>query len=172
MNKKHVSNMAANAAAMQEKTVKTWKPNADKPTESVFIGLVGIDESAGKECGAITLDLLLRAGVLVEGNSGKWDLAENYLERRIYLVGDGKTVENMVKFVRDMQDRRITYSNASIQAEIFLKALSVVMTFPGDWHLGLNMAQTVFNYCYTGFLDEFQSLLQWKRINKEVSSCY
>jgi hypothetical protein len=172
MNKKHVSNMAANAAAMQEKIVKTWRPNADKPTESVFIGLVGIDESAGKECGAITLDLLLRAGVLVEGNSGKWDLAENYLERRIYLVGDGKTVENMVKFVRDMQDRRITYSNASIQAEIFLKALSVVMTFPDDWHSGLNMAQTVFNYCYTGFLDEFQSLLQWKRINKEVSSCY
>ena len=94
------------------------------------------------------------------------------MERHIYLVGDGKTVENMVKFVRDMQDRRITYSNASIQAEIFLKALSVVMTFPGDWHSGLNMAQTVFNYCYTGFLDEFQSLLQWKRINKEVSSCY
>ena len=46
------------------------------------------------------------------------------------------------------------------------------MTFPGDWHAGLNMAQSVFNYCYTGFLGEFQSLLGWKRINKDVSSCY
>ena len=47
-NKKHISNMAANAATMQKKTVQTWKPNADKPSESVFIGLAGIDESAGK----------------------------------------------------------------------------------------------------------------------------
>jgi hypothetical protein len=59
----------------------------------VFIGLVGIYKSAGKECGAITLDLLLRAGVLVEGDGGKWDLGENYSQQGIYLVGDVKTVE-------------------------------------------------------------------------------
>jgi hypothetical protein len=34
------------------------------------------------------------------------------------------------------------------------------------------MAQSIFNYCYVVFLDEFQSLLGWKRINKEASSCY
>ena len=103
---------------------------------------------------AITLDLLLHAGVLVERDSSKWVLSDNYLECRMHLVGDGNTVENMVVFFQDMQDRRITYSNASI---MFLKALSVVMTFLGDWHAGLNMAQTVFNYYYTGFLDEFHS---------------
>jgi hypothetical protein len=46
------------------------------------------------------------------------------------------------------------------------------MTLPGDWHLGLNMTQAIFNYCCVGFLDEFQSLLGWKQINKETSSCY
>ena len=73
--------MAANATTMQEKTIKTWKPNTDKPSESVSVGLVGMYESSGKECGAITSDLLLHTGVLVEGDSGTWDLAENYVER-------------------------------------------------------------------------------------------
>ena len=98
MNKEHISNMADNAATMQENTMKRRKPNTEKPSESVFIGLVGIDESAGKECVAVTLDLLLHAGVLVEGDSSKWELSDNYLERRIHLVGDAKTVENMVFF--------------------------------------------------------------------------
>ncbi len=54
----------------------------------------------------------------------------------------------------------------------FLKALTVVMDVPGDWHAGLSMAQAIFNYCYVGFLDEFQELLGWKRINSEVKKCY
>ena len=53
-----------------------------------------------------------------------------------------------------------------------LKAVSVVMTLPGDWHTGLNMAQTIFTYGYAGFLEEFQGMLGWKRINKDVSSSY
>ena len=48
MNKKRIANMATNAAAMQKKTVLKWKPDADKPSQSVFIGLVGIDELASK----------------------------------------------------------------------------------------------------------------------------
>jgi hypothetical protein len=46
-----------------------------------------------------------------------------------------------------MQDRRITYNHTIIQAEIFLKALSVAIGLPGDWHVGLNTAQSIFNYC-------------------------
>ena len=49
--KKHISNMAANAATMQKKTVKTWKLNVNKPSESVFIGLVRINESAVTNAG-------------------------------------------------------------------------------------------------------------------------
>ena len=110
-----------------------WNPDVDEPTLTIFIlGLVGIDESASKECGAIALDLLLRAGVLVENKSKGLDLADDYDTRRIYLYGDAKTLENMVKFVRDMQDRRMSYSVANMQAEVFLKALSVVMELAGD----------------------------------------
>ena len=46
------------------------------------------------------------------------------------------------------------------------------MPLPGNWHTGLNYAQAIFNYCCHGFLEEFQDMLGWKRINKDVSSCY
>jgi len=127
---------------------------------------------ASKECGAITLDLLLRAGVIVEVDDGSWELAKNWESRRIYLYGDAKTIENMTKFVRDMQDCRISYTHANIQLEVFLKALAVVMDAPGDWHTGLNMLQSIYNIYYYGFLDQFQDLLRWQRVTKDVRSCY
>ena len=71
----------------------------------------------------MTLDLLLRSGVLVEDEDGGWALAEDWETRRVYLYGDAKTIENMTKFVRDMQDRKISYSVANVQSEIFLQAL-------------------------------------------------
>ena len=87
--------------------------------------------------------------MLTQTAVGEWGLAENWHERRIYLYGDAKTVENMCKFVRDMQDRRISYTHANIQAEVFLQALSVVMEAPGDWHTGLNKLQSIYNLYHT-----------------------
>ena len=46
-----------------------------------------------------TIDLVPRAGVLVKVGDGQWGLVPDYSERQIYLVGDGKTVENLVKFM-------------------------------------------------------------------------
>ena len=34
------------------------------------------------------------------------------------------------------------------------------------------MVQAIFNVLYVGFLDQFQSMLGWNKINKDVSSCY
>ena len=78
----------------------------------------------------------------------------------------------MTKFVRDMQDRQISYSAANVQAEIFLQALDCVVELPGDWHTGLNTLTSIYNLYYVGFLDQFQDHLYWKRINKDVRSCY
>ena len=71
-----------------------------------------------------------------------------------------------------MKDRRTTYSVANLQGEVFLTALEVVMRLPGDWHTGLNMAQPIYTFFYEGFLDEFQNILSWKRIYKDVSKSY
>jgi hypothetical protein len=164
--------LVAAARDFQQSTASSWNPSVGDVIYSVFLDLVGIDKAAPKECGAITLGLLLRAGVLEEGEDGSWELTEDYKSWRIYLVDDAKTVENIVTFVCDMQDRRVSFSHASIQADVFMDALSVVMALPGDWHAGLNMAQSIVICYYHGFLEEFQSLLGRKHINKEVSLCY
>ena len=62
------------ARKFQGNTVRRWNPNAECSL-SIYLGLIGIDEAASKECGAITLDLLLRARVLIEGSDGSWNLA-------------------------------------------------------------------------------------------------
>ena len=65
----------------QKLSVLKWNPHIDEPTKSIYLGLVGIDESAAKECGAILLDLLLRCGVLVQTTNGEWILADNWEAR-------------------------------------------------------------------------------------------
>ena len=52
-----------------------------EPTKSVFIGVVDINNSASKECGEITLDLLLQARVLVEQDDDRWELVEDMHQR-------------------------------------------------------------------------------------------
>ena len=59
----------------EELTVNRWNPKRKEATKSIYLGLVCIDELASKECGAITLDLLLRAGILVKGEDSGWVLA-------------------------------------------------------------------------------------------------
>ena len=77
----------------------------------------------------------------------------------MYFSGDVTTIENVTKFVRDMQGCRLSYSAANIQADVFLKALTQVMPFPGDWHTSLNMLTSIYKLYYDGFLDQFQSML-------------
>ena len=63
--------------------MRNRKLNSDNPMLSVFMGLSGIAESASKECGAISLDLLLQSSVVVEGDDNQWDLAPDYSDRQM-----------------------------------------------------------------------------------------
>ena len=56
----------ASARLFQRSTVRQCHPDCDEPYMSMYLGLLGIDEAASKECGSITSDLLLRTGILVE----------------------------------------------------------------------------------------------------------
>ena len=72
------------AKGFQKNIVKQWHPQIDDCLLSIYLGLIGIDEAASKECGAITLDLLLRAGVLLKKeDDNSWVLADDWDKRRI-----------------------------------------------------------------------------------------
>ena len=70
INTEEAGTLCVMAETFQSFTVSKLQPNADNPNLSVCISLTGIDNSASKECRAITLDLLLHAGVLVESETG------------------------------------------------------------------------------------------------------
>lgn len=94
----------------------TWNPHIAEPTKSIYLCLVGIDESASKECGANLLDLLLRCDVLVQTTDGECTLADNWETRKVYFVGDAKTIENVTRFV-------MSYLTANVQEFFFTGTL-------------------------------------------------
>jgi hypothetical protein len=92
-----------------QETLRKWSQNGGKQSLSIHLGLIDIYESALKECEAITLDLLLYDGILVEGENCSWELARAWETHWIYLYRDAKTITNITKFVRDRQEQRILY---------------------------------------------------------------
>ena len=52
------------AASFQKNVVTSWNPNSSPPTSSIYLGLIAVDKADSKNCGAITLDICLRAGIL------------------------------------------------------------------------------------------------------------
>ena len=95
-----------------------------------------IDKAAFKECGVITLDLILRAGVLLEDDNRGWKLAPNYYLWHIYLFDDAKTIESITKFVQGMQSQKVMYSVANLQADVCLDTMTCVCDLLGDCDLG------------------------------------
>ena len=136
------------------------------------MGLVGIDKAALKECGALTLDMLLKFGILEQDGDGMWQLTENWEAKRAFLVGAVKTVDNTNKIAEDLSNRPLSLKESSQQAEVFAKALKNVMTIPGDWHAGLTMLQSIMNVFWDGFIEPFVKALKWKKVYKDCRNCY
>ena len=70
----------------QRVAVKKWNPYADEVTLSNYIGLVGIDEAASKECGALTLDMLVKFGILEKDGGGLWNLTRTTIRSSSVLL--------------------------------------------------------------------------------------
>jgi len=142
-----------------------WNKNTDEVTMSNYMGLGGIDEALSKECGAITLDLLVKFGILEDAGNGLWRLAENYEAKRCYLFGDvNNTVDNIDKITEVLSNRPLSLKESNDQADVFSKALSTVMTLPGDWHGRLTMLQSILHIFWDGFLEPIKNALKWKMI--------
>ena len=78
--------------------VKHWNPHIGEVTMGSHVGLVAMDEGASAECGALSLDLLHKFGIIVK-NNGSYSVASDFKAKRAYLFGDVKTVDNIDKFV-------------------------------------------------------------------------
>ncbi len=91
---------------------------------------------------------------------------------RLYCFGDQKTFKNSSAFINKLSNRSLLFEETSIQAKIFLEAFKKVMFLPGDWHTGMNMLQSIYKLFWTDLLKPLRDLLGWKRISKDIQSCY
>ena len=80
------------------------------------MGLIGIDEAASKEYGALTLDMLLKFGILEQDGDRMWKLTGNWEAKRAFLIGDVKTVDNVDKIAEDLSSRPLSMKESSQQA--------------------------------------------------------
>ena len=116
----------------------------------------------------------MHCGVMYQNEQNhSWECSDDLNDRRIYVFGDTKTIENENKWIRDLQGgRRLSYDKVNVQGGKFLKATECVMVLPGDWHESMSMLQSIFAVYYYGFLEPIQQLLGWKRIQADVRGCY
>ena len=118
----------AEVADFQRNSVRLWNPHADDVTESNYMGTVGIDKAASKECAALGLDLSLKGGIMKmmkssdesEDKEGDgelvnmmWKLTRDYETKRIALYGDVKTCDNVDKATNDISDRPLSFKELS-----------------------------------------------------------
>mmetsp|Transcript_36307 Transcript_36307/g.73958 ORF Transcript_36307/g.73958 Transcript_36307/m.73958 type:complete len:315 (+) Transcript_36307:351-1295(+) len=123
------------------------------------------------ETGVLAGDLLVKSGIIIDKGNGVFELAPDYKEKRHIMVGDAKSVENIMKFLREISGREFSLQQSSTMLQVFLDGLAQVMIIPGDWHAGLAMLQAIYTLWWPLLLP-FKEQLGWKRLTQDVRNCY
>ena len=158
--------------SFQSDSVKFYKQEYGQPTKHNYIGLAAIREDSAKGVGVIGIDVLIRSGVISMPSPGVIKLADDYNKRHVTLVGDRSTVENWEAFIRERENRELSFSEISLMTEALMDASSVLMLLPGDWHTGMSMLQSIFTLHWDGIIEPFFNLLGWKRLTHVVKNNY
>ena len=93
------------ADKFQTHTTRVCFPDGGQPTKINYMGVVAMSEAVSRECGGLALDLLFKYDILRRTSDGEWVLTPDWEEKRIYVVGDVKTADNIDKFIHDLLGR-------------------------------------------------------------------
>ena len=102
------------------------------------------------------------------GEGQGYRLAKDIQHRLVYWYGDRKSIiqiMNMVPRLRN-EEARANVDDADL-ATTLLAALRRVHLFPGDLHILMHMLHVIFRVYYGAFLQCFQTVLRWKRIQMD-----
>jgi hypothetical protein len=160
------------AKSFQREAVLKWNPQSDDVTDTLILGMNGLDEAASMETGAIVLKLLADFGLIQLNDDGSW--IEGDLDKFVLFFGDLKTVDN-INLIQDNIRKSMNgkgFTQLSKQLDVFDKALNRVLDLPGDWHAGLSMLSSIYLLFYESLLEPIQKMLKWQRINKDTRKCY
>ena len=167
-----VKGMLAKASSFQRDSVKDWNPTCDQVTQSMMLGVLPIDEKDSVGAATAFLDMCLKFGSLKELEDSTWDRPFHSKLKRMHAIGDRATLENCGAYTKILQDRNMTTAAGYEQGEIFLDAFHNTAFWPGDWHTGMNMLQSIHKVYWVNFLGPLVKMLKWKRINKDCRDTY
>jgi hypothetical protein len=156
----------------QRSAVRDWNQVCDEVTLSYNMGFVGVREDLSDGATSVILKVLLKFGVLIYNEDETWALHKYAKLCWLYCFGNHKTIKNSSAFVNKLSNCSLLFEETSIQSEIFLEAFNKVLFLPGNWHTGMNMLQSIYKLFWTNLLKPLRDLLGWKRISKDVWSCY
>ena len=164
------NNFISLAKKFQRRHTHTWNTKSGKATKLFIPAVSTYDEMKLNEYGMALIEVMTMCGLLVDktkiDSTGKkkpkWNIAEDYEERTMYLCMDGLSLDRHRSLEKRLASLPLSYVDAFEQSLDFQKALSRIIEIPGPLHIAFHMCQCIFNI-YTPFLSVLQSILQWKR---------
>ena len=131
------------------------------------------DDLKQHKVGMIVLDMYVSNGILVGPYGGPWELAPNWNEITVYVVGDFVSVRNLRVFTENLSIRQgCSFNIKQVHIRVFSKVLSQFVEVAGDWHVGIDILVTIFSLFSGGVLQDFQQALNWRRIQSSPTTCY
>ena len=112
--------------------------------------------------------LLPRALVLPVGTVQPGPAAE---ARSTLLYGDQLSISHVESMVKSIMDKMGDMKTAA-SAHAIIDAMKRVFRLPGDFHVSLHTLDTIFRFCYGGFLQACQAALGWTRLKKSPIDSY
>ena len=153
----------------QGNAVKQYNPDVDKDSSMMFLKMSPHDEVSTAGIALVVIGLLLTVGLVVSRGDGKgYRLANNALKRTLFLYGDRLSIINVENLVPKLMNEQCRGNTDDESATVYLEALSRVRMFPGDLHILMHMLALVYGLFYGGFLQPFQAVLRWKRIQMDT----
>ena len=165
------------ARHFQQNAVHMWNPFEELADTFAILPLSSRIEGTNFGAGTILLDFLVLAGLLVDcldpvTKQVFWKATDDIAKKWVYVVGYLLSLDNLESFIKMLHKSKVTFDECFLQVLKFQKALSRVVTIPGDLHVKFHTLGPIFRIFYGGFLQVFQTALGWKRLKLKVSECY
>ena len=152
--------------------MRDYSPVADLVTQSLLLGISGIDEKDAKGATAVAVELCCLFGMIKPGPNGRMRKKSEFNRKWMIMNGDRKTHKNTEAFANLAADRTLSLEEKSKFADLILDVFDKVLFAPGDWHAGMNMMQAIYNIYWHSLLKHMKKRLNIARLSKNIRNCY
>ena len=167
-----VQRLLQNARNFRRIEVDGWNERAKHVTQSLLLGVSGVDEKDAEGATAVLMELATVHGMITVDADNMISKTDVFNHKSMIMNGDRKTHECTESFQSLAADRNMSLEEKSRIAEITLDVFDRCLFAPGDWHTGMNMMQGLYNIYWHMILKHMKKWLKIARLSKDVRNCY